>query len=64
MGRLKRSSGCNFLNFYRIDLFAEKKEQVAIDAALSQGLPKCRYSHVVSSQLGYLEVRQKRCTHT
>jgi hypothetical protein len=29
---------------------------------LKEGLPKCRYSHVVSSQSN-LEVRQKRCTH-
>jgi len=42
----------------------QKKEQVTIDAALGQGLPKCRYSHGVSSQPGYMEVRQKRCTHT
>jgi hypothetical protein len=28
-----------------------------------QGHPKCRCSHVVSSQPWYLEVRQKRCTH-
>ena len=53
-----------FKLFIGLTYLLKKKEQVAIDAALSQGLPKCRYSHVVSSQLEYLEVRQKRCTHT
>ena len=49
-----------------IDLLAGKKKSRVMMTLLfiwKQGHPKCRYSHVVSSQPWYLEARQKRCTH-
>ena len=46
-------------------LDGKKKSRVMMTLLFSwkQGHPKCRYSHVVSSQPWYLEARQKRCTH-